>query len=103
MKIQKYKNPSDEQIRQAIRQALPPETGISYREASTKQDVKAIVGEGYVILQGVVESHYERHAVESAVRPILGVRGVLNKILVQPGKSSVAHKVLVEESLACRH
>ncbi len=96
--------PSDEQIRQAIRQALPYEAGAGCREIATKHYVKATVGEGYVILNGSVGSRYERHAVESVVRPIPGVRGILNKIQVQPDpSSSVTHQTVLNVSLVSQH
>ncbi len=104
MNTHEKKYPSDEQIRQAIRQALPPEAEASYKEMTSKQYVKATVGEEYVILNGLVESYYERHAVESAVRLIPGVRGILNKIQVQPNaSSSVVRQTVLKVSLLSHH
>ncbi len=104
MNFHKKEHLSDEQIGQAIRQALSREAETNDRTITAECYIQVTVGEGYVILKGSVESHYERHAVESAVRPISGVRGIINKIQVQPDASFPAsrHDVL-EVNLASHH
>ena len=48
------------------------------------QDIKVIVQEGWITLSGIVEWDYQRKAVESAVRYLSGVKGVLNNISLKP-------------------
>lgn len=46
--------------------------------------VQAEVRDGFITLRGAVEYHYQRTNAEEAVRYLLGVRGVVNEIIVQP-------------------
>ncbi len=48
------------------------------------QDIKVVVDDGWISLSGIVEWDYQRKAVESAVRYLSGVKGVLNNITLQP-------------------
>jgi osmotically-inducible protein OsmY len=49
-----------------------------------KDRITVIVTEGWVKLEGRVEWMYEKKVAESAVRNLLGVRGVFNEITVVP-------------------
>jgi osmotically-inducible protein OsmY len=46
--------------------------------------VKVTVENGWVTLEGQVEWEYQRRSAEQAVRYLLGVKGVINKITVTP-------------------
>lgn len=59
----------------------------SYLVPST---VKAIVSDGWVTLQGVVHAQFQRKEAENAVRPLMGVKGVINGI-------TLAHRVLASD------
>lgn len=48
------------------------------------KDIKIVVDEGWITLTGQVEWDYQRKAVESAVRYLSGVKGVLNNIALKP-------------------
>jgi osmotically-inducible protein OsmY len=47
-------------------------------------DIKVVVTEGWIALSGHVEYGYQRNIAESAVRYLLGVKGVTNDIVVRP-------------------
>lgn len=42
------------------------------------------VENGWIILEGKVQSHFQRESAERAVRYLTGVRGVTNRIMLQP-------------------
>ena len=46
--------------------------------------IRAVVNSGWVTLEGNVEWNYHRELAESAVRPLEGMKGVRNRILVKP-------------------
>jgi osmotically-inducible protein OsmY len=50
----------------------------------SSQNIKVIVKNGWVTLEGDVEWQYQKNTAESAVRRIKGVRGVINAIVVKP-------------------
>src|ERR1700704_1633134 len=58
----------------AIKNYLP----ISYEQ------IKAVVREGWVTLEGEVEWQYQKQAAETAVSPLQGVKGVSNSIKIKP-------------------
>jgi osmotically-inducible protein OsmY len=46
--------------------------------------VKVSVEQGWITLKGKVDWHYQKVAAERAVRHLLGVRGIINDVLVAP-------------------
>jgi len=50
---------------------------------SVPLEVKAVVSDGCVTLDGIVDSMYERFAAENAVRHLRGVRAVVNEITLR--------------------
>jgi len=58
--------------------------------------IKASVTKGWVTLDGEVEWHYQRQAVELAVRALHGVRGVIDQITVKPRASATEVKSRIE-------
>jgi len=69
---------TDAEIAQAVRHAL--EWNVMLRHSC----IRSTVSKGWVTLEGSVEILREREDAEAAVRPLVGVRGVLNRILVAP-------------------
>jgi osmotically-inducible protein OsmY len=45
--------------------------------------IKITVDNGHIVLDGEVDWHYQRTAAEDALRPMIGVRGIINKIHVK--------------------
>ena len=51
---------------------------------SSHENIKAVVKEGWVTLEGEVEWNYQRRYAEQAIRWIKGVKGVINLIRLKP-------------------
>ena len=84
---------SDEEIARAVANAL-----VSH--ASVPPDrVKAQVSQGWVTLEGTVAWQFQKDAAERAVRPLRGVRGVTNNIVVKPAVSTAVVKAEIEAAL----
>jgi osmotically-inducible protein OsmY len=84
---------SDEEIARAVANAL-------VSNASVPPDrVKAQVSQGWVTLEGTVEWYYQREAAERAVRPVRGVKGVINRVIVQPAVTADVVKAQIEAAL----
>lgn len=60
-----------------------------------KEQIKALVEDGFVTLTGTVTWEYQRNAAASAVRYLMGVKGLSNQIHIEP----VANARLVKEQL----
>jgi osmotically-inducible protein OsmY len=73
----------------AIKNFLP----ISYEQ------IKAVVKDGWVTLEGEVEWQYERQAAETAVRRLQGVKGVSNLIKIKPRGEPYDIKRKIQEAI----
>jgi len=49
-----------------------------------KDRIKALVENGWVVLDGAVEFQFQKVEAENAVRALLGVKGVVNHVALQP-------------------
>lgn len=63
------------------------------------KDVKVLVDDGWITLSGQVEWDYQRKAVESAVRYLSGVKGVLNNIALKPKVNVKDIKEKIEKAI----
>jgi osmotically-inducible protein OsmY len=72
----------------AIKNYLP----ISYEQ------IKAVVRDGWVTLEGEVEWQYQQQTAEIAVRPLQGVKGVSNLIEIKPRAKPYDIKRKIEEA-----
>ena len=61
--------------------------------------VKVQVTDGFVTLSGNVEWQYQSDEAERAVRPLLGVKGVLNEIELKPTISANGVRAKIEDAL----
>lgn len=84
--------PTDPEIARAAVEALKSELPISWEQ------IKPIVKEGHVGLEGTVEWHYQRERAESAIRGLTGVISVRNSIKVRPSLEPNNIKQRIEES-----
>ncbi len=71
---------SDTEIAQAVRQALEWDVFVP------EEKIRSTVSDGWVTLEGTVERWSQREDAARAVRNLMGVRGVVNKIAVTPAK-----------------
>jgi osmotically-inducible protein OsmY len=62
----------------------------------SSENIKVIVRNGWVTLEGEVEWQYQRQTAENAVRRIKGVKGVINSIILKPKTepSEIKRKIL---------
>jgi osmotically-inducible protein OsmY len=63
------------------------------------QNIKIVVEDGWITLEGEVEWQYQRRRAEEAVEEVRGVTGVVNKIAVRPRIAPVDIKRRIEEAL----
>jgi osmotically-inducible protein OsmY len=84
---------SDEDIARSVANALVSNTSIP------PDRVKAQVSQGWVTLEGTVEWYYQKEAAERAVRPVRGVKGVTNNIVVKPIVTAAVVKAQIEAAL----
>ena len=61
--------------------------------------VKAVVRNGWIVLEGEVQWNYQRQTAESAVHNIAGVKGVSNSLQIKPKVSVANLKSKIEQAL----
>lgn len=61
--------------------------------------IKLMVKDGQIVLEGTVDWHYQRQAAETAVRDLAGVRGVSNRIDVKARAAPQDVRTKIEEAL----
>lgn len=64
-----------------------------------KDRVQVTVDSGWVVLEGEVDWQYQRNAAEEALRPMLGVKGITNKIHVKPAARASDIKSKIQSAL----
>lgn len=81
--------PTDPEIARAAVEALKTDLPLSW------QQIKPVVKDGHVALEGVVEWHYQRERAESAIRHLAGVTSVRNSIRIQPSLApeNIKHRI----------
>jgi osmotically-inducible protein OsmY len=74
-------------------------SAIRSRLPLSSENIRVVVKDHWLTLEGHVEWQYQRQSAESAVRRIKGVRGVSNRIVVKPTVSPREIKRKIEEAL----
>lgn len=64
-----------------------------------KDRIKVKVSQGWVTLEGDVDWQFQKNAAERAIRDLVGVKGVLNHIVVKARPSTAEVKAAIEEAL----
>jgi osmotically-inducible protein OsmY len=64
----------------------------------SSQNIKVVVHDGWITLEGEAEWNYQRERAEDAVRWIKGVKGVVNSIDVKPKVTPTEIKRKIEEA-----
>lgn len=85
------KKPDPEIARDAV-------TALKMQLPSICENIKVIVRDGWITLEGTLEWQYQRERSESVVRRLLGVNGVINSIKVKPKASPIEIKHKIEEA-----
>jgi osmotically-inducible protein OsmY len=65
----------------------------------SSENIKVIVKDGYITLEGAVEWNYARERAENAVKRIRGVKGVTNAIEVKPKVAPYEVRRKIEDAL----
>jgi len=87
---------------------VPPRTDADIARAATNQlewnylvpnMVKVQVTDGFITLTGTVEWQYQSDEAERSVTPLLGVKGVINEIVLKPKVSATVVKAKIEDAL----
>lgn len=91
------KTRTDAEIAQAVRNALEWDVMVN------DERIRSTVTNGWVFLEGTVETLYEREDVERAVRRLAGVRGVTDRMVVAgPSVKTDVVQRAIEEALERR-
>lgn len=72
---------------------------LKWNSAVPDDKVKVIVRDGRVMLEGEVDSYYQRASAEASVRSISGVRGVSNNITIKPSASPPVDSLLLKSKI----
>lgn len=86
----------DAEIAHAVRHAL--EWDVWVRD----QEIQSTVSDGWVTLEGNVESLAERYDTERAVSKLVGVRGVTNRLIIAPKVTASNVQHLIQDALERR-
>jgi osmotically-inducible protein OsmY len=68
------------------------------RASVPDEKIKIVVNDGWVSVEGKVDWQYQKTAAESAIRDLIGVRGVTNLIEVEPHVSATDVKSMIESA-----
>ncbi|WP_426690545.1 BON domain-containing protein [Rhodanobacter ginsengiterrae] len=72
---------------------------IDWNASIPKDSVRLVVEDGWITLSGEAEWAYIRKAVESSVRPLHGVKGVINNMTIRPRIEPRDVKTKIEAAL----
>jgi osmotically-inducible protein OsmY len=87
-----HRRPDPDIARDAV-EAIKRELPYSWEE------IKVIVEDGLITLEGEVEWHYQRELAERAVQNLRGVAGVINMVRIRPHVAPVDIKRKIERAL----
>lgn len=87
---------TSERTDEDIAKAATDHLGWNYLAPKT---VKVQVTDGRVTLKGAVERRYQKDEAERVVRPLLGVKAVINEIELKPSVSAADVKAKIEDAL----
>lgn len=59
----------------------------------TDERISAIVDHGWVVLEGTVQSKFQKDAAERAIRQLSGVKAVMNAIAIKPSHPASPNKI----------
>jgi osmotically-inducible protein OsmY len=77
-------------------------TGLRFNVAVPHDRIQVTVENGWVTLEGEVEWQYQKSVAESAIKYLMGVKGVTNSISIKPRISAADVKAKIESAFARR-
>jgi len=66
---------------------------LAWNLAVPRDQVKVKVKNGWITLTGEVEWYFQKKAAENAIRYLMGVKGVVNSIILKPGITASANEI----------
>lgn len=84
---------TDPEVARAAVEAIEDELPYSH------ENIKVVVKNGWVTLEGNAEWEYQRSRAEAAVRKIQGVKGISNLVVLKPRVAPTEIKAKIEEAL----
>ncbi|MDQ1183700.1 MULTISPECIES: BON domain-containing protein [Agrobacterium] len=72
---------------------------LKYELPYSHENIKVVVKNGWVTLEGNVEWEYQRNRAEVAVRKVKGVRGISNLVTLKPRATPTEIKSKIEDAL----
>lgn len=72
---------------------------IDWNVSIPKETIKLLVEDGWVTLTGEAEWAFVRNAAEASIRHLVGVKGVINKIIIRPRVEPRGVKTKIEAAL----
>ena len=67
-------------------------------ELPSSENMKAVVKDGWITLEGSAEWNYQRTRAENAVRRVRGIKGIINLITLKPRVAPSEIKRKIEEA-----
>lgn len=74
-------------------------TALKFNVTLPKDSIQVIVEKGWITLEGQVDWQYQKIGAENAVKLLLGVKGVLNKITIKPALHPEEVKAKIQSAL----
>lgn len=93
LEVKSYAKRTDSDIGRSVVHALEHDVMVPHEK------IKTTGNDGFIALEGIVDWKFEKDAAESAVRNLLGVRGVSNRIEVKSHLSPTEVKAKIVEAL----
>jgi osmotically-inducible protein OsmY len=93
LEVKAYDKRTDSDIGRSVVHALENDVTVPHEK------IKTTVNDGFITLEGVVDWKFQKDAADSAVRNLVGVRGVSNRIEVKPHVSPSEVKGKIVEAL----
>ena len=84
---------TDPEIARAAVEAIKEELPYSH------ENIKVVVKNGWITLEGNAEWEYQRNRAEAAVRKLKGVKGIVNLVTLKPRVAPSEIKAKIEEAL----
>mgnify|MGYP001809824691 CR=1 FL=1 len=91
--VQEHPQAADEEsLAQEALQALKLHTSIP------PENIKIVVTNGWIYLVGSVDWHYQKQAAEKAISRIMGVKGVVNSLLIHSDRTDMLEKKALSDA-----
>ena len=77
-------------------------TQLRFNTSIPSDRIKVLVEEGWITLDGEVEWQYQKAAAENAIKYLIGVKGLTNRVAIKPKLNAADVKSKIERAFARR-